>query len=460
MLCGCKKKKYTVRDLINPPLVSNFAQHIQAMKEDIYASSKVAPLGRSHAPVLPSCVLSRSWTFGRATEFIDSVGDLMYPCLLCGTPGPLGDSPDNRPGACYSRTKEFLETSKPAGIKIKCDPSGSGVKTSMTWHGDGNFLNLVPVPVDEFREKHQYCIAKALTPENMEGKLSSSYQFGKKIDPQADMMDQALTYNYAEPLQIPEREFRRERGLLHNLRNLLKMKNYHHFDDLMSAFKEYDKNNCGKVNAHDIKRMCEKFDLSVSLNLVERLIADCDLIDKDGLIDYKEFIHFLNWKDKLPENYDYRIKAKKYHNEWVEGMVDVPTEITDNFKTVTSISFPGLLQTSGTPAGIPTVRVDRQIPDVRRLRNRKHYGEIRDISSLLQPNIFADHGVYDEDLYAPRTKEEVKLVFENCNIQINPLAFEDIWEKNHENEKLSIENFRKALDDYIWKNHRCNIKSK
>lgn len=50
--------------------------------------------------------------------------------------------------------------------------------------------------------------------------------------------------------------------------------------------------------------MCQNLGISVPVHIIEQLLEECDIIDKDGTISYEEFIHCLNWKDLLPENID------------------------------------------------------------------------------------------------------------------------------------------------------------
>lgn len=54
--------------------------------------------------------------------------------------------------------------------------------------------------------------------------------------------------------------------------------------------------------------MCQKFGISAPLHILEKLLVKCDIIDKDGVLSYEEFMHSLNWKDLLPENYNFKSK--------------------------------------------------------------------------------------------------------------------------------------------------------
>lgn len=63
--------------------------------------------------------------------------------------------------------------------------------------------------------------------------------------------------------------------------------------------------------------MCQKFGISAPLHILEKLLVKCDIIDKDGMLSYEEFMHSLNWKDLLPENYNFKSKLSfKYIFYW------------------------------------------------------------------------------------------------------------------------------------------------
>ena len=50
---------------------------------------------------------------------------------------------------------------------------------------------------------------------------------------------------------------------------------------------------------HNLEDVCRRFNLPVDQELLQQLMTYCD-VDGDGLISYKEFANFLNWRDKLP----------------------------------------------------------------------------------------------------------------------------------------------------------------
>lgn len=57
--------------------------------------------------------------------------------------------------------------------------------------------------------------------------------------------------------------------------------------------------------------------------------------------------------------------------------------------------------------GVPTIRTDLPAPRIRRVDDRKNYGDESDAYGLVNPSIFSQKGVFEKDFLLPRSKEEV-----------------------------------------------------
>ena len=57
--------------------------------------------------------------------------------------------------------------------------------------------------------------------------------------------------------------------------------------------------------------------------------------------------------------------------------------------------------------GVPTIRTDLPAPRIRRVDDRKNYGDESDAYGLVNPSVFSLKGVYEKDFLLPRSKEEV-----------------------------------------------------
>ncbi len=57
--------------------------------------------------------------------------------------------------------------------------------------------------------------------------------------------------------------------------------------------------------------------------------------------------------------------------------------------------------------GVPTIRTDLPAPRIRRVDDRKNYGDESDAYGLVNPSLFSQRGVHEKDFLMPRSKEEV-----------------------------------------------------
>ena len=59
--------------------------------------------------------------------------------------------------------------------------------------------------------------------------------------------------------------------------------------------------------------------------------------------------------------------------------------------------------------GVPTIRTDLPAPRIRRVDDRKNYGDESDAYGLVNPSVFSRKGVYEKDFLLPRSREEVRI---------------------------------------------------
>lgn len=58
--------------------------------------------------------------------------------------------------------------------------------------------------------------------------------------------------------------------------------------------------------------------------------------------------------------------------------------------------------------GVPTIRSDIPAPRIRRIDDKKNYGDEGNAYSLLYPSIFGQKGVFERDFFQTRSKKEVQ----------------------------------------------------
>lgn len=101
--------------------------------------------------------------------------------------------------------------------------------------------------------------------------------------------------------------------------------------------------------------------------------------------------------------------------------------------------------------GVPTVRNDLPAPDLKKIADRTNYGTDGTAWSLISPNIYSKHGVYERDVLQPRSKFEIKKILRNVGYDIPDEVFEKTWNTAQNlspHGGVSIEQFRSALGEF------------
>ncbi|XP_054711094.1 EF-hand domain-containing family member B-like [Uloborus diversus] len=184
-----------------------------------------------------------------------------------------------------------------------------------------------------------------------------------------------------------------------------------------------DLNGTNKITVLDLQKMCQKFGISVPQHMYEKLLEECDIIDKDGAISYDEFVHCLNWKDLLKENA--KLKKSRYANDWRENCINCNSKNSlEDFRTTYSAIGDHSHKEFKKTAGLPNRRFE--------------CGDVKNGAEVIQPNVFAKYGVYDDDLNMPRMKQEVQILFYRSGINVDSEMFEMVWKGVNKNGKASI----------------------
>jgi hypothetical protein len=88
-------------------------------------------------------------------------------------------------------------------------------------------------------------------------------------------------------------------------------------------------------------------------------------------------------------------------------------------------------------------------PEFKKIQDKTNYGNDGNAWSLLTPSVFAQHGIYENDVLKPRSREEIQKIFANVGYDLSPSEFEATWtsaQSLNPYGEVSIEEFRTALD--------------
>jgi len=499
----------TSKECVNPCPNTLFQQRILDRKESCYHSHVKAPLGKSHDQTsgLPSGLDKRSFTFGVPTQLDIGAGGLINPNknyeqvfkeAAEGHELYVKSHADLYPleRVCRGYASENFHPEKKYGLPTPHCNDGKMTKETLTWihetQGD-KAAKIVSKRLDDFREKSQPQLGQVHDPIKDTLCVSPDHTFGilHKPDPYG-AGDVIHNRKMGKTLRGKESQ----RAVVAAMRQQLKKLNYHHFDNLLEAFRFYDSDGKGKITLDNLRTVCIKYRLPVDADILERVFDYCDE-DKDGMISYLEFANFLNWKEKLPTGLDdlgyppmlmgIDCKTQKFldsipPNKLVNDADLVPKtpasgEVTPrnitkqidgnvgNHSTsngmYNAVCGPdGISTTAFHTYGVPTIRSDLPAPRIKRVDDRKNYGDDAFAYALMNPNLYSQHNVYERDLLKPRTLEEIKAIYTNIGVRMTGEEMEKCYnaaKDRHPAGFVSVEAFRGILDDVQMTQIRSGI---
>ncbi|XP_020663010.3 EF-hand domain-containing family member B isoform X1 [Pogona vitticeps] len=491
----------SVASLANPSPKTWFQQKLKEKSESIYLSSREAPLGKSHDQSLrlPKGLDLAGTRFGVTTFREGPGGEVINPRKTFDEV----QRETEQGHELYVATHNDYYVGEP--INRKYDPStfnrfnlygketphcnnGRNVARTLRWFHDLQMkksAKIVSKISDDFKEKFQPQLGKVLDPIADTLNVPPDHTFGMLIRPEEYGVGDLLHY------RLPSEFLRgkdRERAVFTAIRQNLKKANYHNFDTLLQAFRHYDKDGDRKISREDLKKTCFQLNLDLDEELLDALFNYCDL-DKDGFINYLEFVNFLNWKDKMSlQEYEEKIITKgkkpapfdlippegaecKADGDAVLKQEDVvekepgssektprtltrPTDrVFSDYRTTSSQynAVVGGIPSSFYPLyGVPTIRSDIPAPQFRRISDNTNYGDQATAYALLYPSIYSNKGVYERDFFKTRSKEEIARILRNIGVQLSDESFDEIWRqaslKDHRG-KVCVESIRNVLDE-------------
>ncbi|NXR40991.1 EFHB protein, partial [Zosterops hypoxanthus] len=470
--------KPTVASLISPVPKSEFQEKMQDMKEAIYSSNREAPLGRSHdqSSKLPEGLDIINTRFGikvfkdltagevvnppKTFEEVDkeareghdlyvlSHQDYYMPAFSAG-------EPVNR------KYNSHFDKSFVYGMETPHYEDGRNTANTLNWVLDLDSKRapyLVSKRSDDFKKKYQPLVGKVFDPIAETMNVPPDHTFGLELFIFMDVHDLLHIRVPCEFLRGKDRE----RVILIAVRQSLKKANYENFDVLLEALKHFDKKGDGIIHKDNLRRIFLQLNVNLDDELLDALFDCCDL-DKDGLINYRDFANFLNWKDKigvkefeekiirkgkkldaylpkdtkkedepLPKQEDLELKEPGSSENMPKPLTRSTDRVYTNYQTSSSQynAVVGGIPTSCYPlCGVPTIRSDIPAPRIRRLDDTTNYGDQGNSFAILFPSVFSQKGVYEKDLLKKRPKAEIKQILHNTGMNVADERFEEIWKQ-------------------------------
>ncbi|XP_049902222.1 EF-hand domain-containing family member B isoform X1 [Epinephelus moara] len=495
------KSSLSGRSLLNPPQKTLFQHKLQELSEAVYASSKKAPVGRSHDQRvgLPICTDDKT-TYGVKTVRGLDVREIINPSKTAeemekeaqeGHEAYIRSHNAYFVGERIDRKYDWSHYSKDSrfGILTPHFNDGRNLSKSLHWLGETHkFYNPKAVwKRSGNREKlvQQFGIMNNVRKNTLN--VPPDHTFGVALP--LDEFGVGDIIHSTEPGQYV-RGRDQQRSLVNAVRHHLKKINFHNFPSLLQAFKHYDKAGKGMIDKEDLQAVCHQFQLDVSRPVLDDLMDYCDT-DKDGLIDFLEFANFLNWKDKMPvSSREQGILTNERHTSSAPANIGrkppseseqlpasqalikpedlEPIKPGSSLKTLRTLRRPraapdhfmtsstliGSVSDSSTlnsrTYGIPTVRSDLPAPRLKRVSDTNNYGDTSTAADLLHPSVHALRGVHEEHFFCPRTKKEIAEIFRNVGVTISEETFEEAWKlasMKHPAGEVCVEVFRNILKE-------------
>ncbi|PAA79042.1 hypothetical protein BOX15_Mlig009714g4, partial [Macrostomum lignano] len=445
--------------VLNPTPLTFYQQRFMDRLEAAQVNAKKRPLGRCpdgrEMGLLPQNLDKDNTTFGITVEKIGSAGELLNPSA---TPIELATEAASDANTYLVSHKALLageQASRGYNWRLKDaggakrwgkptphDNTGGGTRKCMSWIGDEAAARreaLVDKRLDDFRERTQPQLGKNLDPIKDTMKVPPDHTFGVLHKPDPYGVGDLL--HGRAPKHFLRGEDRR-RALVAALRTQLKTMNYERFKDLEDAFRFYDKSGSGKLSADDIRAACREMSVPLDDSLLEQLIDFCD-VNGDGLIDYQEFANFLNWRDISVRS------QSDYGKRTLDSEARLARQIDESIsahKTTNSMYSAAVGRYDPTrfrTYGCATIRSDLPAPAVRSVSDRRAYGNEGDAASCLNPSIFTSHGVFEHDLKAPRSAEEISGIFSAAGISLDDSLVRRAFDLAGA-DRLGIDEFRKV----------------
>ncbi|GIX73438.1 uncharacterized protein CEXT_89441 [Caerostris extrusa] len=224
--------------------------------------------------------------------------------------------------------------------------------------------------------------------------------------------------------------------------------------------RSYLQNFSKNFTVNDLQKMFENFDVSISKHTLKQVLNNFDVLNNSEDINYDNFLKALKWELLFNEISNTKSSKCLCNN----ANIKCPSGDTmENFKTVASVigdhkimksmflslerKFLKLISTKAPlkAAGLPTYRNDLRKPKLKSLADVNEYGDVRNISSVVQPNVFEKYGIYEDDLGTLKSKDEIRLILLRSGICFNEETFNRVWENVNLKGKANIGDFWNAL---------------
>ncbi|KAJ8708669.1 hypothetical protein PYW08_010051 [Mythimna loreyi] len=432
------RRSCNVGELINPPVKTKFETLVNEVKETCYSSYWNKPLGKTRdlTPFLPAGFDPRNTTFGRKTLYVDTAYDIIMPkdTPVEKTPPSLDPGYQTNRSYCsppYDPNKTFGVTYRPdkRGTYAKCCVMedrillGTAYRSPRTVSETENKIRLDPqmghslAPYDNIK-----CVPKG-------------FAFGKLIAPTGNVPNCLTTC----PSNSGREFFLKCLAYLNTLRKTLsKLVDEKFFKKIYLNIKYLDQTNTGWLPKDIIYNFCSSKNIRVNHTLIEPLLEMWNAFD-GSQIEYRIFVDIINFRKPWPD---------------IPKIPNVGVECLEYSTTYNDMVKPGKEIDRRRMAGLPSARyIDRdevKTPTGMCKGDRICLPEETDVRACISPSNLTMFGVSHRDMFAKRSPDVVRRVFEAAGEKFSDEKFNELWneaKKCHSQGWVSYGTFRKVLDE-------------
>ncbi|XP_022834051.1 EF-hand domain-containing family member B-like [Spodoptera litura] len=426
-------------ELINPPSTSKYQDLVEDLKCTVYRSYWKSRVGAvaDQTPMLPKGCKILTTTMGKKTKVEESLYDVILPKV------PLPDLPDSKQPS-YRTTRNYcspaFDPNSCFGKKSNVGNLGRHTKCCLTdervilGNSSCSHINSVLADFKHVKDAH---LGLPSSPNRNIDNVPTDFTFGK-LKPSSSISEVITTC----PPNLGRLFYLKCLKHLNNVRRCLaKNLDSQFFHSFYLHLKYLDGTNSGWLSKETVYEFCMRKYIKIEPSLMEPLLESWNAFNGTQ-IKYKTFVRVINHTEPLPQ---------------LPKIPDISKECLYYSTTYEEMMKPGQkAPDKNTRAGLPAGRYfDRSFPVIPPRYCRAHtvfLSEETDAKACLCPSIFSVLGVSHRDMYAKRSAEVVRKVFEAAGESFTDQSFNELWEEAkllHSEGWVSFATFRKVLD----KNH-------
>ncbi|CAH0590228.1 unnamed protein product [Chrysodeixis includens] len=422
-------------DLINPPILSKFQTLVLELKNTSYSSYWNKPVGttRDQVPLLPAGTRPMEKRMGMVTKTSENVYDLIMP------KEGLPDNTSKKTKVGYRTDRNYCRPFDPNDtFGVKCNPDYRGMATKCCLSsnkvlGEGNSRHTLMSSLDaDRRNLKQPKLGTPCMPNNNINCVPPGFIFGK-IEPHGDFV--GLTTCKLNP----ERQFLLDcLAHLNTLRKFLsKRLDPNFFSHFYLQLKYIDNEKSGWLPKQVVYDQCTANFIRLTHASIEPLLEIWGAFD-GSRIEYKKFVHIINFREPSPK---------------LPKILDVSPDCLYFNTAYREMVKSGQAADTKLRAGVPSGRYfDKDYPVTPEGYCKAVKVVLPQESGMkycINPSALTSFEVTHRDMYAKRSPEVVKSVYNKAGIHLTDEEFNELWDKakkHHSQGWVCFETFKREYD--------------